>query len=532
MSRRTLYLIAAIVLIAAVAAASYVYLVKPSPSPTQSPTATTPLYAERVVIGVTDKVTDLDPSNAYDFFTWEVLSNVMEGLVKYKPGTDQIVPGLAVNWSVSSDGSTWVFKLRDNAYFCDGRKVTASDVVRSIKRVMTIQGDPSWLVTEFVEDVVALDNLTVEFKLKTPASYFLSLVATPPYFPVHPSYPPDKIVSDATWGGAGPYCISDFKRDEYIVLKANPYYYGDKPLTREIVIKFYRDATSLRLALENGEVDIAWRTLRPQDYTALASNPNFVVESIPGSFIRYIIVNVNMSPVDNVLVRRAIAAALNRSEIADRVFFNTMRPLYSLIPMGMWSHIDAFKEAYGEGPNLTLAVSLLRQAGYSEGNKLRLELWYTPTHYGDTEADVAALIKQQLEATGLIQVDLKTAEWATYVDNARNGRMMLSLFGWYPDYIDPDDYTTPFLMSTANKWTGSHYANPTVDNLLKQAEVKVSQSDREAIYIQVQRILAEDAPFIPLLQGNLMVVHSKSVHGIEIGPPMLMPYYTIYKTTG
>jgi len=110
--------------------------------------------------------------------------------------------------------------------------------------------------------------------------------------------------------------------------------------------------------------------------------------------------------------------------------------------------------------------------------------------------------------------------------------MMLSLFGWYPDYIDPDDYTTPFLMSTANKWTGSHYANQTVDDLLKQAEVKVSQSEREAIYIQVQRILAEDAPFIPLLQGNLMVVHSKNVHGIEIGPPMLMPYYTIYKTTG
>jgi peptide/nickel transport system substrate-binding protein len=526
--RRGIFIAVAVVLVAAVAVASYYYLAIRQ----AQPTTTTPAYAEKIVIGVTDKVTDLDPSKAYDFFTWEVLTNIMDGLVKYKPGTDQLVPGIAVNWSVSADGSEWVFKLRDNVYFCDGRQVTAQDVVRSVKRVMKIQGDPSWLVTEFVDDVVALDNFTVKFKLKTPASYFLALVATPPYFPVSPNYPDDKIVSDATWGGAGPYCIKDFKRDEYIVLEANPYYYGEKPKTKTVVIKFYRDATSLRLALENGEVDIAWRTLRPQDYVALGSNPNFVVESIPGSFIRYIIVNTKMSPVDNVLVRRAIAAALNRSEIAERVFFGTMTPLYSLVPAGMWSHIDAFKDAYGPGPNLTLARELLRQAGYSESNKLKLELWYTPTHYGDTEADVATLIKSQLEATGLIQVEVKSAEWATYVDNARNGRMMLSLFGWYPDYIDPDDFLSPFLLSTANKWTGSGYANPTVDNLLREAMVKTSQSEREALYVQVQRILAEDAPFIPLLQGNLMVVHSKNVHGVEIGPPMLMPYYTIYKTTG
>ncbi|MCC6054362.1 MAG: hypothetical protein LM589_03505 [Thermosphaera sp.] len=132
----------------------------------------------------------------------------------------------------------------------------------------------------------------------------------------------------------------------------------------------------------------------------------------------------------------------------------------------------------------------------------------------------------------MITVDIKSAEWSTYVDNARNARMMLSLFGWYPDYIDPDDFTSPFLLSTANKWTGSQYANPTVDQLLKDAMVKVSQSERGDLYRQVQRILADEAPFILLLQGNLMIVYSKSVGGVEIGPPMLMPYSTIYKQIG
>ncbi len=496
---------------------------------TTTPTVAAPVYADTITIGVTDKVTDLDPSNAYDFFTWEVLTNVMEGLVKYKPGTDELIPGIAERWEVSSDGSTWTFYLKKNVSFCDGKPVKAQDVVRSIKRVMTINGDPAWLVTEFVEDVVAVDDYTVKFILKTPASYFLAVAATPPYFPVHPSYPQEQIVSDAVWGGAGAYCIKEFKRDEYMVLEANPYYHGEKPLTKRITVKFYRDATALRLALETGEVDVAWRTLRPQDYVDLSKNPNFVVKSIPGSFIRYIIVNTKMEPVNNVLVRKAIAAAINRAELAEKVFFNTMTPLYSLIPAGMWSHIEAFKEAYGPGPNLTLARSLLSQAGYSENNKLVIELWYTPTHYGDTEADVATLIKNQLEATGMIKVEIKSAEWATYVDNARNARMMLSLFGWYPDYIDPDDFTSPFLMSTANKWTGSQYANPTVDDLLRQAMIKVDQSERAKLYEQVQRILADEAPFIPLLQGNLMIVHAKNVHGIEVGPPMLLPYSTIYK---
>lgn len=120
-----------------------------------------------------------------------------------------------------------------------------------------------------------------------------------------------------------------------------------------------------------------------------------------------------MDPVSNTLVKKDIAAAINRTELAEKVFFNTMTPLYSLVPAGMWGHVDAFKEVYGLGPNIELAHSLLVQAGYSETNKLTIELWYTPTQCGDTEADLATLLKSQLEATGMIRVVIKSAEWAT-----------------------------------------------------------------------------------------------------------------------
>ncbi len=499
----------------------------PTQTTTSTPTTTTPAKETKIVIGVTDKVTDLDPANAYDFYTWEVLSNIMEGLVKYKPGTTQIVPAIAERWEVKDNGKVWIFYLRKDVKFADGTPLTAKDVVRSIERVMRINGDPAWLVTSFVDKVEALDDYTVKFTLKKPVSYFLALVATPPYFPVHPAYNPDQVDSDQTAGGAGPYKIVKWVRDQELVLEVNPYYYGEKPKIQKVIIRFYKDATTLRLAIENGEIDIAWRTLRPIDIESLKNNPNLQVIEVPGAFIRYMILNCQMEPTNNKLVRQAIAAAIDRNDIAQRVFMGTVEPLYSLVPIGMWSHIDVFKEKYGDG-NIELAKQLLAKAGYNENNKLKLELWYTPTHYGDTEADLAQVLKEQLEATGVIEVTIKSAEWTTYLDYTRKGMLMISLYGWYPDYIDPDDYLTPFLHSEANSWTGSGYSNPEVDKLLDEAAVKTDQNERAKYYEQVQKILAEDVPIIPLIQGKLFMVAKKDVGGIILDPTMLFRYYLLY----
>ncbi len=533
--------IAVIVIVAAIAAFTAVGGGKATtPTPTSPLAVTTPTTVttttglfpppavdkNTIVIGVTDKITDLDPAQAYDFFTWEVLQNIMEGLVKYKPGTTQIVPALAKSWEVKDGGKIWIFHLRKNLKFADGTPCTAQNVVWSIKRVMKIKGDPSWLVTEFVQDVKALDNYTVEFILKKPVSYFLALVATPPYFPVSPKYNPDKVDPDQTAGGVGPYKIVKWKRDEVLVLEANPYYYGPKPKVKRIIIKFFKDATTLRMAIESGQIDIAWRTLRPIDIESLMKNPNLKVIEVPGAFIRYIIINTKMSPTSNVYVRQAIAAAINRYEICSKVFMNTTVPLYSLVPIGMWSYEPVFKK-YGDG-NIELAKKLAAKAGCTSDHKCKLELWYTPTHYGDTEKDLAVLLKEQLEKTGVFTVTIKSAEWSTYIDYTRKGITMLSLYGWYPDYIDPDDYLTPFLHSEANAWTGSGYSNPDVDKLLDKAAILTDQNERAKLYKEVQEILAKDVPIIPLVQGKLYIVVKKNIGGVVLDPTMLFRYYLLY----
>ncbi len=485
---------------------------------------------EVIIIGTTDRITDLDPASAYDFFTWEVLSNIGEGFFKYEPETLELKPALAESYEVREGGKVWIIKLRKGLKFSDGTELTADVVKWSIERVARIEGDPAWFVLDFVEKVEVVDKYTVKIVLQKPVAFFKAVLAVPTYFPISPnSYPADRIDPDNTAGGIGPYRIVRFVRDQELVLEANPDYYGEKPKAKKIIIKFYKDAAALRLALESGEIDVAWRTLNPSDILDLKKRGDFKVIEGKGAFIRYIVLNTNIPPLDNKLVRQALAAALDRKKICEEVFLGTVTPLYSLVPAGMWGHIDAFKEKYGEGSNYELARELLRKAGYSETNKLKIELWYTPSHYGSTEADLAAAIKECWEKTGMIEVTIKSAEWSTYLELTRTKGLPVTLYGWYPDYLDPDNFLYPFLHTGSNRWLGNPYSNPKVDELLDKAQALTDKAGRARLYAEVQRILAEDAPIIPIFQGKLYVVTKPEVKGVVVDPYMLLRYWLIYK---
>ena len=500
--------------------------------PTASPTVTVPPKPKPkpIVLGTTDKITVLDPAKTYDFYTWEVFQNISEGLLKYKPGTSILEPGIAESYEVSSDGLEYTFKLRKGLKFTDGEPLNAAAVKYSIDRVMKLALDPSWLVSAFVDRVEVVDPYTVKFILKNPVSFFPSLVATTPYFPVSPkSFPEDK-VAEPTVGHYGPYKIKKWVRDVELVLEANPDYYGPPPKSEVFVVKFYKEAATMRMAVETGEIDIAWKTLRPMDVIDLKTIGKLNVLEAPGPYIRYIVCRCNKPPFNDVRLRKAVAAAIDRKRICEEAYKGTVEPLYSMIPKGMWSHIDAFKEEYGER-NLELAKKLLTEAGYSEDKPFEFELWYTPTHYGDPEADVAAVIKESLEETGLMKVTLKSAEWATYAaEYIAKGVMPIFLLGWYPDYLDPDDYTSCFLHSKWSPDLGVFYSNPEMDKLLDEARTKIKLEERTELYGKVQKLMAEEAPVIPFFQGVLTAATQPNIKGVILDPQMLLRYYLIYRT--
>jgi len=165
---------------------------------------------------------------------------------------------------------------------------------------------------------------------------------------------------------------------------------------------------------------------------------------------------------------------------------------------------------------VALAKKLLASKGYNESNKFTFDLWYTPSHYGDTEVDMAAVLKAQFEATGVMKVNVKSAEWASYKDNWKNKVMPVWLLGWYPDYIDPDNYTNAFAGTAGSIGMGIHFSSPLWDKLFVDGQTITNERKRKAAYWQIQRMWAEDVPTAPIFQGSLYLFSQKNVKGIMV----------------
>jgi peptide/nickel transport system substrate-binding protein len=489
---------------------------------------------DTLVYGTTEKIIDMDPAKAYDFHTWEIFYNIYEGLLKYKIGTTELVPGLAESYDIGGGGKEYTFKIRKGLKFTDGSAFDANAVKWSIDRVFTTKSDPSWLVTDFVDRVDVVDKYTVKFVLKNPVAYFPSLVASVPYYPVNPNiYPADKVIRDPSelkggkLVGLGPYEVVSFKRDQEIVLDVNRNYWGEKPKNDRIVIRYFADATTMRLALEKGEVDFVFKTLNPSDIADLEKSTKIKTIKAQGPYIRYICFLTDTPPWNNPKLRQAVAAAVNRPKLIDKVFLGQNAPLYSMVPMGMWSHTDAFKAVHGDG-NIEQSRRLLMEAGYSESNPLSFDFWYTPSHYGDTEVDIAAVLKNQFEATGVMKVNVKSAEWAAYRDNWANKVMPVWLLGWYPDYIDPDNYTSAFAGTAGSKGLGIHFSSSKWDQKLVEGQTATDMDQRTRVYQTLQQWWTQDVPTAPIFQGTLYLFSQKNVSGITISPTLQFIYSPIH----
>lgn len=477
-----------------------------------------------IVVGTTDKIRSLDPARCYDYFSSNILQNIMVGLVDYKIGTSILKPMLAESWEVLDGGKTYIFHLRKDAVFEDGTPIDAHVFKYSFDRAIKLNGDPAFLLSDVVEKTEVVDDYTFKVTLKYPFSAFVSVLGYTVAYPVNPKVYPENAFYEDIPSASGPYKIKEWIRDVRIVLEENSNFFGEKPKTKVIIINFYESAATLRLALETGEIDVAYRHLDPRDIIDLKEREDIVVYEGASPQIRYLVINVTQKPFDNKKVRKAIAYAVDRKRIVEDVFVGLAKPLYSMIPEGMWSHKNVFPER-----DLEKAKQLLKEAGYDENNPLVIDLWYTPTHYGTTEADVAQVLKEALEETGVIKVTIKYAEWSTYIDYFLEGAMGLFLLGWYPDYLDPDDYVWPFLSESGAKSLGSFYSNKFVEELMIKARGFTGESARIPFYEKVQDILAEDVPYIPLWQGVATCAAKKSVKGILLEPTQIFRYYILYK---
>ena len=557
-------IIAAIVLLVIIlAGAGYYYYttttVTTSMTTSMMPTSTTsaaPLYKDTIVVGTTDSVeSTIDPADAYDYFGESVIQNIGAGLVDYRPGTSTIVPALATDWNTSPDGLTWTFNLRQGVKFADGTPFNATVEKYSIDRQMIIdeaEGPFAGIgLDQTINRTVVSGPYQVQFILNEPTPSFLAEVAFVPMWPVDPNVAPlpsyhcgdtcgvvnyTGNVATENPNGLGPYELTNWVRtagkDVEIDYTANPNYWNASsgyPKTKNIIIKFFTDSTSLNLAMQSGAIDIAYRQLAATDYQAAKSNPNLKVWSGPGAFIQYLCFNELQTPFNNVIVRRAIAATINRTLITNTVFLGQAVPLYSMLPIGMIYHNDAFK-IYGDA-NDTYAQTLLTSAGYSASNPLKFTLEYPTGHYASTDG-IAAALKEAMEATGMIQVTLASEPWPNYKQSVHADQLVVYIYGWYPDYIYPNDYTIPFLPSNGIGFLHTHYMSAQMDSLLQKAASDYNNSTAVANdYAQIQDLEASDVPMVPLFQSSTLCVSNTNVGGVVLDFTTIFRYYLLWETT-
>jgi peptide/nickel transport system substrate-binding protein len=517
---------------------------------------TTPAIKDTLVMGTTDSVeTNLDPGHAYDYFGWEIIRSLGAGLVDYLAGATgpgDIIPDLATSWIVSSDGLQWTFTLRQGVKYDDGTEFNATHVKYTFDRNIGM-ADPNGAFLgigfgDIIQNVTVVDTHTVRFYLTNPYPFFLTLIAGQECVMVDPKYAP---MHGSSWNatdsifytegnprasnpmGLGPYTLANWTRtagkDQTMKLVANPNYWNAGagiPKTKTIIIQFYQTSSTLTLAIQTGEVDIAFRQLTVTDIKTMQSNTNLHVWQGTGNFIQYVCLQERYWPFNETKIRQAVGAAINRTMLVSTVFQGQGQNLYTMIPIGMAYHKDVFQNL-GD-PNYTRTQELLAGYGFNATNKLTFTVYYETTGHYPQSPQVAQVLKASIEASGVITVNLESLEWAAMGKARDAGTMQAFIYGWYPDYMDPDDYIQPFLQTSGGTWLNLNYSNPEMDKLIGWARGNTTDSVRNTLYGQIQDLMLVDSPMIPVYQGSAYAVTSLKVKGVYLDITQNWRHWLVY----
>jgi len=499
---------------------------------------------EAWILGTTDTVSTLDPAGSYDLGSSTLDYNLYQTLVTVPASSSEIV-GDAAESCTYDDPQTLTCKLHEGLKFSNGHALTSSDVKYSFERSIKIQDadgaaiyllgsitdtdEKTGLVTLTEGSIETPDDLTVVFNLDHPDTTFQYVLTYPGAAAIvdEEVFPADAEIDGVDIVGSGPYKVSQYKAADQAVLELNENYTG--PNTggaAQVFIKYYADSSALKLAVETGEVDVAWRSLSATDISDLGTNSDVTVATGKGSEIRYWVWNTDAGVTKQVAVRQAGAQIFDREAIAADAYDGTVDPLYSIVPPGYAGQKDSFQESYG-APDVEKAKQILADAHIS--TPVDLVVGWTPTHYGPSAEDEANEVKRQLEESGLFKVTLKSTEWEQYKESSRGGAYDLWLMGWFPDYPDTDDYLSPFLIDGGFFENG--YSNPEATQLITDEQGSSDQAARQEIFGQLQDITATDVPFIPSWVGQNIGVYGAGMKGVEdtLDPSFIFRFWLVSK---
>ncbi len=450
--------------------------------------------------------------------SFSVLEHIYETLFSMTP-EGELEPLLAESIEATAD-NVYVIKLKEGIRFTDGTPFNAEAVKANLDYMLDPENGSAFRFLLVVggepAQVEVLDEFTIQITTKFPFAPLPAHLAHGAYAMVSPAalaQGRDFLASNAV--GTGPFVLSEWKRDEEVILTRNDDYWGEKPALETVIFKVVKESGARLVEIQSGTVDVAVR-VPPADIPMLEADPNIEIMITPGLRTIYIFFNVTEEPFTDVRVRQAVNYAVDVQAIVDNLFEGAA--LVSRAPFAPTIFGYAEQEPYAR--DLERARALLAEAGIAEGTTVTL---YHPTGRYIQDALVADAVRAQLREVGL-NVELQTLEWPQYVPQVRRPKpendIQFAMLGWGVPTMDAD-YALFALFHSSEfppGFNGAFYSNPEVDALLEKGRSTLDPEERRAAYAEAIRIIWEDAPWLFLYSEIQVTAVRKNVEGFIVHP--------------
>jgi peptide/nickel transport system substrate-binding protein len=486
-----------------------------------------------LVLGHLAELQTLDPAQAITISDFRILSNMYDGLARFKDGTLDVEPALATSWTISPDGKTYTFKLRDDVLFHDGSKFDAEAVKFNFDRVLD-KNHPYYDTGPFpfvfvlgpIERTEVVDPTTVTFHLSDPYAPMLPMLASAIGSLAGVSPAAVKQYGkefSRHGGGTGPYKFRLWEGNQRVVLEANAKCWRGAPKLAGMVFRPIVEDTSRVSEMLSGGTDLTIE-VPPDNVPQFRQDKRFVYYEQPGPHLWYLVLNTRKKPFDDKRVRQALNYAINKQGMVDDLLKGTATVAASVTPPAFAWAYDETLAPYPYDP--AKAKALLAEAGYPNG----VDVVFYVTQNGSgmlSPVLMGSAIQADLAAAG-IRAKIETYEWNTFLGKIGGGLGNADIAELSFMTQDPDMHPSLGLRTGAAVNDGG-YSNPEVDRLIDAGRREVDPVKRAALYKQLQRVVHEDAPWGFVCHWKQNAVATASVKDYELMPSFSTRFEKTYK---
>ena len=458
-----------------------------------------------LVAGIESYPLRLDPRYSTDANSVRIGNLIYSSLLRFDEHL-QLQPELAASWR-RLDERNYEFTLRPGVSFHNGQPLTASDVKYTFESIL----DPTAHSPKrsLLRQLAAIEQTgahQLRFHLNAPHAPFVeqfTLGIVPAGSPSNDPPPP----------GSGPFMLEAIDSGEKVTLKANANYWGGKPALAGIVFKTVPDALVRVLEFKKGSIDFMQNDIEPDMLPWLRRNTSADIDVHQGTTFQYIGINLTHPILKQLKVRQALALAIDRDAIIRHLLKGTGDAASGLLAPINWAFDDSVA-LWPHDPEK--AKRLLDEAGFADpdgaGPLPRFRLSFKTTNI-DLRRRIAEALKEQLAKVG-IELEIRAYEWGTFFSDIKKGNFHLYSLAWVT-VLDPDIQYQIFHSGSVppDGDNRGRYSNPAVDRLLEKGRTEFDEVERKRIYRQVQKLLAEDLPYVPLWWWKNVVVKNPSVKG-------------------